>query len=147
VSRTSRPKRRAKRATFDESADEAQKQRGVHRILGNQSIPEGTGTGDSASINAPTQISIPLTASDPSTAVIAAWLVRHPPNRSRAALLRAVLATGIQLEAALARIESRLDALVAQGVAVPSAGGDEPSANDELRPFLDGLFDFAAAES
>lgn len=103
--------------------------------------------GNGASSNVPAQISIPLSASDPNTAIIVAWLARRPANRSRATLLRAVLATGIQVEAALQRIEAKLDALAAGGITLtPPAISDPPPPEETLQPFLDGLFDFTAAE-
>lgn len=99
MSRIKKPGSRMASARFDEAGQAPGFERPLHRVGRHDEAAGGIEMGNRASSNGLTQISIPLSASDPNTAIIAAWLARHPADRSRAPL-----ATGIQVEAALQRI-------------------------------------------
>lgn len=146
MSRIRKPAQQRRGGAFDENSLAHSAGRADRRTGHHEESSQGVRAFDSASSNGPAQLSIPLTASDPSTAVILEWLAKHPPNRTRAALLRAALATGIQVDVALERMEAKLDRLLAGGAISSPSAPAEPRSDETLRPFLDGLFDFTAAE-
>ncbi len=78
-----------------------------------------------------------LPDSDPRSATIWAWLAAQPAGVDRSALIRQVIVTGLEVGAALARIEARLDTL-AVGSSPPRLPPD-PDADAALDTLLRGF--------
>jgi hypothetical protein len=86
-------------------------------------------------------ISLGLPERDPHTAIIRAWLDAQPQGSDLSKLLRQTLVQGLQIGAALARIEAKLEQLAALGAvgSMPAPPAVLPPADSAV---LDTLLDF-----
>jgi hypothetical protein len=67
-------------------------------------------------VSARRHISLALPERDPHTAIIRQWLAAQPQGSDLSKLLRQIIVQGLQIGAALNRIEARLEQLTALGV-------------------------------
>lgn len=81
-------------------------------------------------------VTVSLPASDPASARILSWLDSQPPDADISRALRQVIVIGIDVAAAIGRIEARLD-----GLTLASVVPDEPPPDPET---MDALFDFGS---
>jgi hypothetical protein len=80
-----------------------------------------------------------LPDSDPRSASIWAWLDAQPAGVDRSALIRQAIVTGLEVGAALARIEARLDGLTMGSPPPRQPSPPDPEADAALDTLLRGF--------